>query len=413
MTMLTRRAVLRGGALSLALATTSERMAWAVASAPTDRRFVLVILRGAMDGLAAVPPYGDKDYKSQRQGLAIEQPGREGGALDLGGFYGLHPALKPIYPLFQSGELLIVHAVAGAYRGRSHFDAQDVLENGGAVAHGLSDGWLNRTIVALQSGRASDRPLGLATGQTVPLVMRGKAEVSSWAPETMQAANPDLLAQLTQLYQKDKLLSAALREGLAQQDFAAEDGMAEDATGDGAGKPLRGERAFGTIATTAGKMLAAPDGPRVATIEIGGWDTHVGQGTDAGRLGRQLGILASGLDQLRVALGEQWKKTAVMVATEFGRTVAPNGTGGTDHGTGGVALLMGGAVAGGKVAANWPGLSSAKLFEARDLQPTADLRGVAKAVLAQHLKLGADALDRAVFPDSAAAQPVSGLIRSA
>lgn len=402
MIRLDRRALLSGGALSLAMMTAGGRMAWAVAAAPTDQRFVLVILRGAMDGLGAVPPYGDPDYASSRPNIALGAPGGAEGSLDLGGFFGLNPGLKPIHPWFASNELLVVHAVAGAYRGRSHFDAQDLLESGGATPHAMDTGWLNRALASL---RGSGEPMGLALGQTVPLALRGSAPVSSWAPDVLPAANGDLLAQLGELYRHDPVLSVALQEGLATQ--ARVEGM-----GDAGGGRGDGAKAFVAMATMAGKMLAAPTGPRIATLEIGGWDTHVGQGAANGRLGRQLAVLADGLVALRAGLGDAWGRTVILAATEFGRTVAANGTGGTDHGTGGAAFLMGGAVAGGRVVANWPGLSRDKLLEGRDLAPTTDLRSVAKAVLNQHLGIATAALDTSVFPDSRGVAATPGLIRS-
>jgi uncharacterized protein (DUF1501 family) len=305
--------------------------------------------------------------------------------------------------------LTVIHAVASPYRGRSHFDGQDLLESGFAAPHqGAADsGWLNRALELLVTPgvRADSRP-GLAIGQAVPLVLRGAVPVGSWAPATLPEPNADLVQRLSQLYQGDALLGPALAEGLRTQSLA-ETALAGASP---AGGP--GAASFTGLATTLGQFLNPETGPRVAVIDLGGWDTHAGQGTVTGRLAGAFGHLAAGLTALARTLAPGvWRETVVMVVTEFGRTVAANGTGGTDHGTGGCALLLGGAVAGGRVITDWPGLSRPALFEGRDLMPTLDLRAVAKGVLADHLGLPVAGLETAVFPDSIAAPPMSGLIR--
>jgi len=354
----------------------------ATASVPGNKRFVVVIQRGAMDGLAAVVPHGDP-------GLAALRGAPPDGLLDLGGFFGLHPALAGMHGMFASHELLAVHAVAGPYRVRSHFEAQDYLESG--ADHRMTSGWLNRAVGAL-GGSA------LAVGVSVPLLLRGPAQVGNWAPHGMAAPPPDLYAAIAAMNQADPVIGPAIANGLKERGFSDRALM---------GEPQETNRnAFPALATAAGTMLRAPDGPRIAALEIGGWDTHTAQ---ANRLTGPLKQLDAGMVALKAALGDAWKQTAVLIMTEFGRTARINGTGGTDHGTGSVAFVLGGAVSGGRVLANWPGLAPGQLFENRDLAPTTDLRSVAKGLLAGHLGLSGPALDQ-VFPGSAAAAPIRGLI---
>ena len=400
MALLSRRTALLLGAAAL----TIPRIA--LAAAPTDRRFVLVILRGALDGLAAVPPFFDPAYRSLRGALGPAEPGtKENAAIDLDGRFGLHPELGPIAPLFAARELAIVHAVATSYRERSHFDAQNLLENGTTTPGGSAEGWLNRALGLMAS---PDRRLGLAVGQTTPLVLRGATPVGAWAPQTMPEMNPDFLNLLAQVYRGDKLFETALADGLKSQAMADEVLGDEKMAAQGA-RGLRGPQAIKTTASAVAKLLASPEGPRVAAIDIGGWDTHTGQNQ---RLGQMLKALAEGLAALKEGLGPEWRRTLVVVTTEFGRTAAVNGTGGTDHGTASVALLLGGALAGGRVLGTWPGLASNQLYQGRDLAPTTDLRSVQKAALIQHLGLPADGVERVVFPNSRDARALEGLVRA-
>jgi uncharacterized protein (DUF1501 family) len=393
MSKLTRRAALLG----LAGAVSCGGTALAVAAAPTDRRLVVVLLRGALDGLTAVPPYGDANLVTWRAGLVPPQPGRDGGAFDLGGFYGLHPALAGLHDLYAAGDLLVAHAVAGSWRSRSHFDAQDYLEFG--VDHRIDSGWLNRVVTALPPRLAAGET-GLAVGTVPPLLLRGPAPVGSWLPEIFQPAPPDLYARIAALHANDPVTGPAIAKALRERGFA-------DATlGDERAQP--GRFAFPALAGAAGRLLAAADGPRIAALEVGGWDTHSAQ---AARLVPPLRELDGGIVALRQGLGAAWRQTVVLVMTEFGRTVRINGTNGTDHGTATVAFVVGGAVKGGRVRADWPGLREAALFENRDLAPTADLRGLVKGVLADHFGLDTAALGR-VFPESRAASLVGGLIRA-
>jgi uncharacterized protein (DUF1501 family) len=386
----------RGVLLGLGATAVLGRARLAFGQAPGERRLVVVLLRGALDGLFAVQPYGDPAFAALRGALALPEPGREGGTLDLGGTFGLHPALPGLHAMYRANEALLVHAVAGPYRSRSHFEAQDLLEAG--TEQRMTSGWLNRALQAMPAGGEA-RP-GLAVGTGVPLLLRGPAAVGAYSPPGLDRPSPDLVHRLANLHRADRTTGAAFQEGLRARGFAETTLGTPDAEGNRA--------SFPRLAAAAGRLLAERDGPRVAALELGGWDTHAGQ---AIRIVPPLRALDDGLSALRAALGTAWAQTAVLVVTEFGRTARPNGNLGTDHGTGGVAILLGGAVAGGRVLADWPGLGADDLLEDRDLRPTADLRAIAKALLGGHLRL----TDRAVaqaFPGSDAVRPMRGLLRA-
>jgi uncharacterized protein (DUF1501 family) len=392
-----RRDVLQMLALGAAA---SSLPRFAIADADTDARFVLVILRGALDGLAAVPAYGDASYAAQRGQLAIT-------ALDhrLDGMFALNPAFTNLYARYQAKELVVVHAVASPYRERSHFDGQDLLENGTANPLGKRDGWLNRVLPALPYHTRKSEQVAVALAQNVPLVLRGDERVGSWAPSQLPEADNDTLDRLADLYSTDPILSNRLQAALSANGIAGGGGGMIGGTRD----PLS---QLNAIASAAGKLLAPADGSRIAVIELNGWDTHANQGSGDGQLFNRLQALDRGLDTLRTSLGPAWSRTAIMVVTEFGRTVAVNGTRGTDHGTATCSLLMGGAVAGGRVIADWPGLSKSALYQDRDLKPTTDLRSVFKGVLTAHLHADDADLNQRVFPDSKGAKPLGGLIRT-
>jgi uncharacterized protein (DUF1501 family) len=405
--MSTRRSFLLGlGAITLATGTTSRL---ALASAPGDRRFVVIILRGAMDGLSAIPPYADPHYRDLRGALAIAAPGQVQGALDLDGRFGLHPSLGTLKALYDQKQLMVAHAVATPYRDRSHFDGQDLLENGTTTPHGTADGWLNRTLSLLNGGDH----LGIALGDQVPLVLRGKAKVASWAPKKLPGADADFIARVEQMYQASPVLLAALEGAISANLMAAEAlGSDQNTMTAKAGGSGYWRGAAKVLAEAAGKFLADPKGARVAVLEINGWDTHSGQGTVDGRLAQALVELDDAAAALRQSLGTAWTKTVVLTATEFGRTAAANGTGGTDHGTATGAFLMGGAIEGGRVLTDWPSLDHSRLYQGRDLAPTMDLRALAKGVLTDHLGLPPDALARVVFPGSDVVAPTRDLIRA-
>ena len=352
-------------------------------------------MRGALDGMAAVVPYGDPGLAGLRAELVPGAVGSDGGMLDLGGFYGLHPAMPQMHALYTAGALLPVHAVAGHYRSRSHFEAQDCMESG--ADHRMTSGWLNRAVLAMPGAAVPEA--AMSVGMATPLLMRGPAHIGSWAPPSFSHPEPDLYARIAAMNASDHVTGPAIAEGLRDRGFSA--GVLA-----GTEKP-KDAYGFPSLAAMAGKLLAAPTGPRVAALELGGWDTHAGQ---MRRLDGPLGQLDAGVGALKDSLGDAWRQTAVLVMTEFGRTARMNGTKGTDHGTGTVAFVAGGRVAGGRVLANWPGLGADRLFEQRDLQPTIDLRSLAKGLLVGHLGLPPGAMER-VFPESGDAAPAGGLLR--
>jgi len=415
---ISRRAFLETSLFAGASSLVASRLAFA--NAPTDSRFVFVLLRGALDGLSAVPPVGDPDYAGLRGQIALAKSG-EGAALPLDGPFGLHPSLEFLHRSYAAKELAVFHAVATPYRERSHFDAQNVLESGDLRPHGSTSGWMNRALLAMPAGKS--REAGVALGANVPLAMRGPAEVASWSPTKISALDEGTLARVTDLYARDPLLSQRLADAL-ESDAIANEAQAAAAESDEAPmmsasvveKDAKEKRNYNTryaeTARAAAGFLKRDDGPRVAMFDTTGWYTHANEGGAQGQLALRLRGLDAALAALKESLGPVWRQTVVLVATEFGRTAAINGTRGTDHGTGAAAFLLGGAVAGGRVLADWPGLSRSSLLDSRDLRPTRDLRTVMKGVLRDHLGVPAGALDSSVFPDSATARPMDALIRT-
>jgi len=404
--MTTRRQFIHGAAgLGTGLLTGGMPVSWA--ALPGEARFLLVILRGGLDGLAAFPPYGDPDFAAARGGLALPAPGRPGGAIRLDGRHGMHPSLAPLSEFYEREEMLVLPAVAGPQRTRSHFDAQEVLENGLSHANKGMEGWLNRALGHLQSG--PDR-LGLAIGYDVPLVLWGGVPVASWAPARLPPSDATLLDKVERLYARDALFAKALKEGRTAKKMAGKvmDGSMKKGRGN-----LRSPGRFAALAAAAGRFLAEPAGTRIAVLEMGGWDTHANQGVSEGRLARNLAPLADGLVQCRSQLGPAWNHTVIAVVTEFGRTVRMNGTRGTDHGTAGAAFLLGGAVAGGRVAGGWPGLSPEKLYKGRDLAPVIDMRAIFAGILHEHLGVSCGKLRQSVFPAAdSPVNPSEGFIRT-
>jgi len=400
--MLNRRALLKSLGLA-AIAGSTPGLTFA--KAESDARLVLIVLRGAVDGLALAAPYGDGNYRSVRGELALSNPGTTEGLLKLDGIFGLHPSFVNLHKSFAAGDASVIHAVASPYRSRSHFDGQDMLESGAMKVGGHRDGWLNRALARVdgQTGNAS----AIALSENTPLILRGANSVATWAPSRLPGADDNTLERLQQLYADDEFFATRLQQALRSQEIAGtQSGMNTTA------KRGNDEKQFVDLMKSAALFLNAPDGPTIAVAELGGWDTHGNQGASQGALARRFGTLDLSLGNLRDGLGDSWEKTVVVVVTEFGRTVRVNGTRGTDHGTGTAALVMGGAVDGGKVITDWPGLGSNNLYADRDLLPTTDLRSVFKAVLADHLKLPADFIEHEVFPESSSAKPLENLIRT-
>ena len=389
-----------GAAAAAPFATLCLAAGNAPASSATAPRFVFVLLRGGLDGLSAVPALGDPQFAAARGALAQFA----GPALALDNTFALHPQLAQLHAMYGRGELAVVHAVGLPYRDRSHFDAQQVLESGGVRPFELSTGWLAR---ALARGQGKS----LALNTTVPLVLRGPGVVDTWSPSALPDPSADLVARLERMYAGDKELATALDRAKALRfDTTMPADMAGGMNGGMSGGPGNGANGgpvrygnFSVLAQRAAEFLVQPNGPQVAVLELGGWDTHANQGNPNGPLANNLRQLDTGLAALREGLlpSGAWGRTVVVVATEFGREVAVNGTLGTDHGTGGAAFVLGGAVRGGRIVADWPGLAKRNRFEGRDLKITTDLRAVLRGVLADHLQVANGALDTSVFPGSA------------
>ena len=368
--MLERRNLLQFGGAGVVMLGL-PRIAFA-ATARTDKRFLFIIQRGAADGLATLGPTGDPAYAGLRGDLAADLA--SGAKLDP--MFTLHPALAETAKMYAAKQALFVQAVASPYRDRSHFDGQNVLESGGGGAYRVKDGWLNRLLTELPGGKA------VALAPTVPLALRGAVPVESYAPSNLPAAGDDLLIRIGDLYAQDPQLGPLWTQAQAARMKAGELGDA------------KGGAAAGQLAA---KLMSGADGARIAMIETNGWDTHNGQ---RGRLAAQLRGLDALVASLKVGLGADWANTMVLVATEFGRTAKANGTGGTDHGTGAMAMLIGGAVNGGRVIADWPGLSPGALYEGRDLKPTIDLDALIATALSQHFALDGARTAGLLFPET-------------
>ena len=359
------------------------------ASSTTDTRFLLVLLRGGMDGLHALQPFGDPGFAALR-GAFVHADGQPA-AHRLDADFALHGRFAFMAQLYAGKSLLPVVAIAPPYRQRSHFEAQDCVENGTSGSGG-STGWLNRCVAGVPGSK------GLAISSVMPLAMRGKAEVATWSPPMPEQLDPILWQQLQLLYAADPALAAT---------FAAIDSdVGEMAAGRGGQAGLRLPQAM----ASAARFMSAADGPRIGFVEDTGWDTH---NNALGVLNRKFGELDAGLRAFHDGAQPIWTNTVVAIVTEFGRTAAINGTGGTDHGTGGVAFLAGGAVQGGRIAGDWPGIAKAQLNDGRDLRATNDLRSLFKGVLRDHLGIADAALAAKVFPDSHGIAPMAGLLRRA
>jgi uncharacterized protein (DUF1501 family) len=372
-----------------------------------DPRLVVIILRGALDGLSAVGPVGDPDYAGLHGDIALSLSGPHA-ALPLDGFFAVNPAMPTFARLYRANQAAVVHAAATGYRDRSHFDGQDVLESGLPGVGPIETGWLNRALANLPQGDRVASRGGLAVGAATPLVLRGSAPVLGWAPAAVPTASDDLASRVLDLYNhRDRVLHVALERGLDTDRMVASGGPGMD------GKPKGGfDSAAGMrqAAQGAARLIAGDDGPRVAALSFDGWDTHVNEGGATGRLAMLLGGLDGAFEEFEKGLGARWRDTAIVAVTEFGRTARINGTTGTDHGTGTVAFLAGGAIKGGRVIADWPGLKPAQLYEGRDLTPTTDVRAVLKGLLADQFGLSAAVLGDKVFPDSAGVAPSRGLV---
>ncbi|MGJ8682147.1 DUF1501 domain-containing protein [Paraglaciecola sp.] len=368
-----RRDFIKGGMAGWIIAQSGSSLAVAKdTKIKPSKKIVWVMLRGAMDSLHGVIPTSDPDYMNIRGPLVETIKDK---LLPMQKGFALHPAFKNLYGSYQNKEFFPVVAVASGYRRRSHFDAQDQMESGLDTTD-YESGWLARA-VALLDGQ------GLAVAQTVPIALRGDTMSQTWYPPHFTASEDDLLDRLRSLYKGNDEFSTLLEDAILNRDMLDMD------------ERSRARPNFSYLAKNCGEILSKDGSAHCAMLELGGWDTHNNQ---AARLNRQFDILDKGLGELKAALGDTWKDTVVMVTTEFGRTVAINGTKGTDHGTGSTMFMVGGAVKGQQVLGDWPGLSKEKLFEGRDLMPTSDVRSWMASVLHQHWNLSLDDIAK-VFPD--------------
>jgi uncharacterized protein (DUF1501 family) len=433
-----RRALLSALGFGVAIEFVGHKAYAAVDGALARRKLIVVICRGGMDGLSVSPPVGDHNYEGLRGVIAIPGFDKPGGALKLDDTFGLHPSLAAVHRLALKGEARIAPAIASPDRERSHFEAQDVLENGATAAYGTDSGWLNRALTAMGPGKVK----AISVGPTAPLILRGGVEAASWSPGPGAGRDPRLPSILADLYAGDPQLSRALASGLSTEAMAkvasadaktalsAADALAAptatmtsggsdmQAMAGQAGAPAPAlaaaqrqgaQVARGLGATLAGFMIQ-DDGPQVAAVSIDGFDTHANQGSSQGQLATRLAYLDAALDGLADGLGPAWKDTAVIVVTEFGRTARVNGTAGTDHGTASTALLLGGALKPGGIVGDWPTLAQGKLFEDRDTYPATDMRGVFKGLLTDQFGIDRRALDTAIFPGSADVAPTPGIV---
>ena len=362
------------------------------AQVPHRGRLVFILLRGGFDGLAAAVPFGDPRYEALRGSLAFQ----ESDLVPLDDTFGLAPGLAPLKELWDANEIAVLHAMAIPFRTRSHFDGQAILETGLDRPVGSSDGWLNRLLGVMPGHRA-----GIAIAAGLPRSMTGSFDVQTWSPAQLGTVDDEYLERLAVLYRADRVLHARFEAAVQQQDTVGEE--------PGAGRGARGG-GVAPLMRAASRILRQDGGPNIAAMEFSGWDTHANQGLAGGALDRLLGQLAAGLLEFRTEMGGAWSTTTVVVMTEFGRTARPNGTRGTDHGTAGAGFLIGPGVARATVFSDWPGLSDAALFEARDLRPTLDTRAVLKAAIAGTFDLTAAQANR-VFPGSDGVPGAYGLMK--
>lgn len=364
----------------------------------SDARLLVVVLRGGLDGINTVVPFGDTSYVSMRGSLALPAAC----TIPLDGFFGLHPALKNFGALYKARQAAVVNATCVPLRNRSHFDAQDNLENGlPGKAQANQTGWLNRLLSALPAGAQIKSAGAIQIGEA-PVILRGAAPVLGWSPSWFSEVWKPTLKSVRTLYRDlDPEMSGMLERGLEAND------MANDASGstDDIGPLRKGFRG-------AGRLFAAKRGPRVAVLCIDGWDTHTDQGGAQGQHADLLAELDVAISEFRSRAGAAWYNTVMVCATEFGRTVRINGDGGTDHGVGTVTLLAGGAVNGGKIFGDWPGLAPGQLYEGSDVRPTTDLRSVFKGVLRDHLGVPPNMLNTTIFPGSTGILPLSNLVKA-
>ncbi len=396
-----------GAALSPALGPV-----WAARANEAPQRLVVVMLRGAVDGLNVVVPYGEQAYYDARPTIAIQKPGGDNGALALDGHFALHPALSGLMPLWNDKKLAFIHAAGSPDPNRSHFDAQQYIENGTPGRPSTQDGWMNRTLAALPGTRTPTD--ALAVGPTLPFILRGPVAVANLplgprAAQAMAIDQPQVASAFDKLYAGNDRQAEAYRQGRQARAELIADMSNEEQMADNGAPPAE---AFPAAANRLAGLMTRDRHIRLAFAALGGWDTHISQGNNTGQLAGHLKPLGDGLAALAKGLGPDWNDTVVVVISEFGRTVRENGNRGTDHGHGNVIWIAGGRVNGGKVYGEWPGLADAQLYQNRDLAITTDYRHLLATVLERHLRLP-DAAMAKIFPAMPAMRGNLGQILSA
>ena len=370
-----RRTFIRGMCAGGVATFTSPTLS--LATVPGSGKLVFVLLRGGLDGLSAVVPYGDRDYPDVRGAMAFKKADLE----VLNDHFGLAPGLHPLKQLWDQGELAVVHAMAIPYRTRSHFDGQAILETGLDAPRGSADGWLNRLLQVMEGKRS-----GIAVAAGLPLSLSGAHPVKTWSPANLGVVGDGYVDRLHVLYRHDPRLLDRFEAALQMPEVGM---MGTSRSG--------GRQQIESILGVTARFLREPDGPNLAAVEFSGWDTHANQGRQGGQLDRLLGQLARGILTFKSQVGSTWDQTTIVVMTEFGRTARPNGTGGTDHGTAGAGFIIGPNLSRSRVLSDWPGLANKALYENRDLRPTLDTRTVLKAAVAGCFDLNRNQLNR-IFP---------------
>lgn len=362
------------------------------------KRLIILFQRGAVDGLSLVVPYGESYYYDARPTISIAAPGKGASALELNGDFGLHPSLSGVMPLWKTKKLAFIDACGSPDPTRSHFDAQEYMENGTPGVKTTGDGWLNRLLVALSESKSNLR--AVAVGPTIPLILKGRIPVenipSAIDPtKPMITDRPNIVQQFDHLYQSDKELESAYREGLAARKQLLSDLEEERMVADhGAPQPKGFEANCSRLAT----LMSKDPTMQIAFLDVGGWDTHINQGGSSGQLANHLKQFGNGVSSLASGLGAAFENTLVVVMSEFGRTVKENGNGGTDHGHGNLMWVLGGPINGGKVYGEWPGLEQSSLYENRDLSVTTDFRVVLGYLVGKHFGINSKGIDN-IFPN--------------
>ena len=350
-----------------------------------NKKFIFILQRGAADGLIALAPTGDSAFETMRGGFVRDLED----AHKIDSYFTMHGALTNMARLYGEKQLVLAHAISSSYRDRSHFDGQNVLETGAATPYDLNSGWLNRLIGLLPDGRRK----AIGFGKTLPLALRGEYPAASYTPNAGRDPNANLLTRISDLYSDDPKLSSAWEQALQTRDMVGEVGKI-------------GRSDYAAIGELMSRLVKGPEGASIATYETTGWDTHTGQSF---RSKSELGRLDAFVEALQAGLGEDWDNTVIVVATEFGRTVRMNGTQGTDHGTGSLAYVLGGAVRGGRVVSDWPGIGPSNLLDDRDLMPTTSLELLMAGVIGDHFELDSGKVAHELFPGATKGVPVSGI----